>query len=63
LEARHSNIAADLRTVSTLQIGYVNGWSEAEAWETLCRLIIIQFSVKRHKITPEARLVTDLGLD
>jgi hypothetical protein len=38
-------------------------WNEKEAWDALCRLIIIQTGVPREKIKPEASLVDDLRID
>jgi hypothetical protein len=34
-----------------------------EVWESLCRVIVKQTGVEREKITPEARIVYDLGID
>lgn len=40
-----------------------DGWSEAECWETLCRVIVHQTCIEREKIRPESRIVDDLGID
>ena len=37
--------------------------NEKEAWETLCRLIVLQTAVAREQITPEAHIVDYLGID
>lgn len=41
----------------------IGGWSEAEVWDVVCQLIVRQTGVERERITPEARLVDDLGID
>lgn len=44
-------------------IEQVRGWNEREVWETICRLIMILTGIKRDKLTPEAAIVGDLGID
>jgi hypothetical protein len=41
----------------------VGGWNKKDLWESLCRVIVIQTSVPAEMITPEARIVADLGID
>jgi acyl carrier protein len=38
-------------------------WTEHEIWEALCDCIAEVLRVKREDITPDARLVEDLGMD
>lgn len=41
----------------------LGGWSEAEVWSLVCHLIVSQTGVERELVTPDARLVDDLGID
>ena len=38
-------------------------WSEEEVWEALCDCISDALGVKREKVTPDARMIEDLGMD
>ena len=41
----------------------VGGGSKKDLWESLCRVIVIETGISQEMITPEARIVADLGLD
>jgi acyl carrier protein len=41
----------------------VQGWNEQEVWESLCRIMVDQLGLRRQEITPEARIVDDLGVE
>ncbi len=41
----------------------VGGWNNKDVWDSLCRVIVIETSVAREEITPEARILGDLGID
>jgi hypothetical protein len=58
------DLARDVLAINHARlVNEVGGWNEKEAWEALCRVIVIQTRVAREKITPEARLVDDLLID
>ena len=38
-------------------------WTEEEVWDAMCDCIVDVLRVKREEITPDARLVEDLGMD
>ena len=44
-------------------IAEYRGWTSDDVWKTLCQVIIHQTGVELNQITPEARLVDDLGID
>ena len=41
----------------------VGSWNKKDVLEALCRVIVMQTAVAREKITPEASIVDDLGID
>ena len=41
----------------------IGGYNEADTWEALRGLIVDQIGVEKDKVTPEARIVKDLGVD
>jgi acyl carrier protein len=63
-ESTVGDLARDVLAANYARLAeQVGGWSKKETWETLCRLIVHQTGVKREDITPEARIVGDLGID
>jgi hypothetical protein len=44
-------------------VAEIGSWNKNDAWEALCRVIVMQTAVDREKIKPEALIVDDLGID
>ncbi len=44
-------------------VAEIGTWNKNDVWDILCRIIVMQTAVERDKITPEARIVDDLGID
>jgi hypothetical protein len=62
--------ASQLRTVGDLQRFVVAARAAAgrplpaeEVWTQLCEILERRYAIPRSRITPEARIVADLGLD
>jgi len=63
-EATVGDLVRDVLAVNHARlVEQTGGWNEKEAWETLCRLIVLQTAVAREQITPEAHIVDYLGID
>jgi hypothetical protein len=63
-DATVGDLARDVLAINYARlVTEVGGWNEKEAWEALCRVIVMQTCVAREKITPNARIVDDLRID
>ena len=43
--------------------GLSGAWTERDAWDTLCRIIVNETGVDRDVVKPDTAIVDDLGLD
>lgn len=41
----------------------IGGWNKAEVWAVLQQVVVKQTGVDLARVTPEARIVDDLGID
>ena len=58
------DLARDVLAINHAQlVDEVGGWNNKDVWDSLCRVIVIETSVAREEITPEARILSDLGID
>jgi acyl carrier protein len=63
-EATVGDLARDVLALNQARVsGELRGIKKSEIWESLSRLIVLQTGVAREKITPEARIADDLGID
>lgn len=63
-DATVGDLAKDVLAANHARVAEAaGGWNQKEVWETLCSLIVRQTGVSREDITPEARIVGDLGID
>ncbi len=63
-DATVGDLARDVLAVNHARlVDEVGGWNKKDVWESLCRVIVIETSVAPEEITPEARILSDLGID
>ena len=63
-DATVGDLARDVLAINHARlVDEVGSWNKKDVWEALCRVIVMQTAVTREKITPEAGLVDDLGID
>jgi hypothetical protein len=63
-DATVGDLARDVLAVNHARlVDEVGSWNKKDVWEALCRVIVIQTAVAREKITPEAGIIDDLGID
>jgi len=67
-DLRHDATVGDLaRDVMALNharlVAEIGSWNKSDVGEALCRVIVMRTSVQRDRITPEALIIDDLGID
>lgn len=63
-DATVGDLARDVLAVNHARlVEEVGGWNNKDVWDSLCRVIVIETSVAPEQITPEARILSDLGID
>jgi len=63
-DATVGDLARDVLAVNHARlVDQVGSWNKKDVWETICRVIVMQTAIAREKISPEAGIVDDLGMD
>ena len=63
-DATVGDLARDVLAINHARlVAEIGSWNKNDAWEALCRVIVMQTAVDREKIKPEALIVDDLGID
>lgn len=57
------DLARDVLAANYARLASEIGSSNKDVWEALCRVIVTQTGVAPDKITPQAGIVADLGVD